>query len=117
MNAKDPARDVRTICKALPKNTFNKAAANNYGNRGTQWRDVERQFKTDCDMAQRIILTPKPNNSMLQTIDPNYSETVYTRVMENAGLQPSCLNLKTVACKSGGSRRRRHRKNKSRRNH
>ena len=102
-NVKNAARDVRTVCKALPKNAFNTLKKNRNGNRNSQWSDVERQFKTDCDMAQRIILTPSPQNSLLQQIDPVYTEDVYERAMENIGKQPECLPMKsfTPRCANG----------------
>jgi len=102
-NVKNAARDVRAVCKAMPRNAFNTLKKNRNGNRNSQWSDVERQFKTDCDMAQRIILTPSPQNSLLQQIDPVYTEDVYQRAMENIGKPASCLPLKsfTPHCANG----------------
>lgn len=102
-NVKNGARDVRTYCRTLPRNAFNTLKKAKNGNRNTQWANVERQFKTDCDMAQRILLTPSPQNSMLQQIDPVYTESVYERAMENLGKPTSCLPMKsfTPSCMSG----------------
>lgn len=107
-NVKNAARDVRAYCKALPRNAFRTLKMNRSGNRNTQWADVERQFKDDCDMAQRIILTPSPQNSMLQQMDPMYTEGVFERVMENIGEPETCLAMKsfTPRCKRGPSSRK-----------
>jgi len=85
VNLKAPAREVQTICKnSRVKQALNKlAAAKNSGDRDEQWGQVKRQFTTNCDMAQRIVLTPNPQPSLLEKIDLEYTKGIADRVLTN----------------------------------
>jgi len=85
VNLKANAREVQTICKnTRVKQALNKlAAAKNSGDRDEQWGQVKRQFTTNCDMAQRIVLTPNPQPSLLEKIDLEYTKGIADRVLTN----------------------------------
>jgi hypothetical protein len=114
------ARDVKKICQAMPKNVFSRLTGKNGNTSATQWKDVERQFKTDCDMAQRILLTPNPNASLLETMDPEYTYGVYDTALETLGEPSTCVSLESYRspkCFSNVTRsnRKSYRRRKNRR--
>ena len=108
VNLKAPAREVHTICKNPSiKNGLQKlAASSKSGNRSSQWSQVGEQFRANCDMAQRIVLTPDPNSQLLSKIDPEYTKNVAERVLTNVAALPSL----------GGKRRRSNKTNRKNRN-
>jgi hypothetical protein len=107
-NLKAAAKEVHAICKnPSVKNGLQKlAASNTSANRGTQWSQVGEQFRTNCNVAQRIVLTPNPNSQLLSKIDPAYTKNVAERVLSNVAELPAL----------GGKRRRRNKTNRKNRN-
>ena len=133
VNLKAPAREVQTICKnPRVKQALNKlSAAKNSGDRDEQWGQVKRQFTTNCDMAQRIVLTPNPQPSLLEKIDLEYTKGIADRVLTNnssnelnklkkerntlkAGL--NSIDEDPTSPSEGGKRRRRNKTNRKQRN-
>ena len=118
-NFKNAARNVKTICSAMPKNAFNTLKKKNASSeRNIQWEAVEQQFKRDCDIAQRILMTSDPQRSLLEQMDPDYTADIYERVLGNIGQIPSCLPLKSgsSSCKSVPKTRKGRKNRKTRRN-
>ena len=94
VNLKANAREVQKVCKnTRVKQALNKlAASNTSADRGEQWGQVARQFTTNCDMAQRIVLTPNPQPSMLDKIDLAYTKGIAERVIANSSNSSNELN-------------------------
>ena len=94
VNLKANAREVQKVCRnTRVKNGLQKlAASNTSADRGEQWGQVARQFTTNCDMAQRIVLTPNPQPSMLDKIDLAYTKNIAERVVANANNSSNELN-------------------------
>jgi hypothetical protein len=107
-NLKAAAKEVHAICKNPSiKNGLQKlAASNTSANRGAQWGQVEEQFRTNCNVAQRIVLTPNPNSQLLSKIDPSYTKNIAERVLTNVAELPVL----------GGKRRRRNKTKMNRKN-
>lgn len=93
-NLKAPARKVQEVCKntRVKKGLQKLVNSNTSADRGQQWGQVQRQFMTNCDMAQRIVLTPTPQASMLATMDPEYTKSIADRVLANANNSSNELN-------------------------
>ena len=74
---KAPAREVKNICGSVPKNAFteiiNSAGSNTHK---TQWLNVKRFWNQSCNAAKKIVLTPRPNVSLLKNIDPAWSRNI-----------------------------------------
>jgi hypothetical protein len=103
----------------MPKNAFNTLKKlNSSADRNIQWEAVEHQFKRDCDIAQRILMSSDPQRSLLEQMNPEYTADIYDRVLSNIGLTPSCLPLKTgsSSCKSVPKTRKGRKNRKTRRN-
>ena len=132
-NLKAPAREVQKICKnPRVKQALNKlSAAKNSGDRDEQWGQVKKQFTTNCDMAQRIVVTPKPTDQLLSAIDLEYTKGIADRVLTNnssnelnklkkerntlkAGL--NSIDEDPTSPSEGGKRRRRNKTNRKQRN-
>jgi hypothetical protein len=107
-NLKAAAKEVHAICKNPSiKNGLQKlATSNTSANRGAQWGQVGEQFRTNCNIAQRIVLTPNPNSQLLSKIDPAYTKNIAERVLTNVAELPTL----------GGRRRRRNKTNRKQRN-
>ena len=135
VNLKANAREVQKVCRnTRVKNGLQKlAASNTSADRGEQWGQVARQFTTNCDMAQRIVLTPNPQPSMLDKIDLAYTKNIAERVVANVNNSSNELNklkkerqnlvvgLNSIdedptAPSQGGKRRRRNKTNRKNRN-
>ena len=134
-NLKANAREVQKVCRnTRVKQALNKlVSSNTSADRGEQWGQVKRQFTTNCDMAQRIVLTPNPQPSMLDKIDLAYTKNIAERVVANANNSSNELNklkkerqnlvvgLNSIdedptAPSQGGKRRRRNKTNRKNRN-
>ena len=74
---KAPAREVKNICGSVPKTAFteviNSAGSNTHK---TQWLNVKRFWNQSCNAAKKIVLTPRPNVSLLKNIDPAWSRNI-----------------------------------------
>ena len=107
-NLKAPAREVQKVCRntRVTKALKNLARTNTSADRDHQWSKVERQFTTNCDMAQRIVVTPNPQPSMLATMDPEYTKSIADRVVANASNSTN---------PTGGKRRRHNKTNRKNR--
>jgi hypothetical protein len=118
-NFKTAARNVKTICSAMPKNAFNTLKKKNASaDRNIQWEAVEHQFKTDCDIAQRILMTSDPQRSLLDQMNPEYTADIYERVLGNIGQTVPCLPLKSfnMPCRAKLKTRKGRKNRKTRRN-
>jgi hypothetical protein len=85
VNLKANAREVQKVCRnTRVKQALNKlVTSNKSADRGKQWKQVGEQFRTNCDMAQRIVLTPNPQPSLLEKIDLEYTKGIADRVLAN----------------------------------
>jgi hypothetical protein len=83
---KTPAREVKTICSSVPKTAFteiiNSAGSNTHK---TQWLNVKRFWNQSCNTAQKIVVTPRPNVSLLKNIDPAWSRNIRDAVLPSGG--------------------------------
>jgi hypothetical protein len=83
---KAPAREVKTICSSVPKTAFteiiNSAGSNTHK---TQWLNVKRFWNQSCNTAQKIVVTPRPNVSLLKNIDPAWSRNIRDAVLPSGG--------------------------------
>lgn len=83
---KAPAREVKNICGSVPKTAFteviNSAGSNTHK---TQWLNVKRFWNQSCNTAQKIVLTPRPNVSLLKNIDPVWSRNIRDAVVATGG--------------------------------
>ena len=83
---KAPAREVKTICSTVPKTAFteiiNSAGSNTHK---TQWLNVKRFWNQSCNTAQKIVVTPRPNVSLLKNIDPAWSRNIRDAVLPSGG--------------------------------
>ncbi len=83
---KAPAREVKTICSTVPKTAFteiiNSAGSNTHK---TQWLNVKRFWNQSCNTAQKILVTPRPNVSLLKNIDPAWSRNIRDAVVATGG--------------------------------
>lgn len=134
-NLKANAREVQKVCRntRVKKGLQKLVNSNTSADRDQQWGQVQRQFTTNCDMAQRIVATPSPQPSMLDKIDLEYTKGIAERVIANTSNSSNELNkLKkeranlVVGLNSidedptspalGGKRRRRNKTNRKNRN-
>jgi hypothetical protein len=134
-NLKAPARKVQEVCRntRVKKALQKLVASNTSADRGEQWGQVSKQFSTNCDTAQRIILTPTPTEQLLKQMDPEYTKSIADRVLANANNSSNELNkLKKeranlvagrnsidedpTSVSEGGKRRRRNKTNRKNRN-
>jgi len=83
---KAPAREVKSICSSVPKTAFteiiNSAGSNTHK---TQWLNVKRFWNQSCNTAQKIVVTPRPNVSLLKNIDPAWSRNIRDAVLPSGG--------------------------------
>jgi hypothetical protein len=83
---KAPAREVKSICSTVPKTAFteiiNSAGSNTHK---TQWLNVKRFWNQSCNTAQKIVVTPRPNVSLLKNIDPAWSRNIRDAVLPSGG--------------------------------
>jgi hypothetical protein len=83
---KAPAREVKSICSTVPKTAFteiiNSAGSNTHK---TQWSNVKRFWNQSCNTAQKIVVTPRPNVSLLKNIDPAWSRNIRDAVLPSGG--------------------------------
>jgi hypothetical protein len=93
-NLKAPARKVQEVCRntRVKKALQKLVASNTSADRGEQWGQVSKQFSTNCDTAQRIILTPTPTEQLLKQMDPEYTKSIADRVLANANNSSNELN-------------------------
>ena len=79
---KAPAREVKNICSTVPRNAFteviNSAGSNTHK---TQWLNVKRFWNQSCNAAKKIVLTPRPNVSLLKNIDPTWSRNIRNAIV------------------------------------
>ena len=94
VNLKANAREVQKVCRnTRVKQALNKlVTSNKSADRGKQWKQVGEQFRTNCDMAQRIVLTPNPQPSLLEKIDLEYTKGIADRVLANINNSSNELN-------------------------
>jgi hypothetical protein len=94
VNLKANAREVQKVCRnTRVKQALNKlVTSNKLADRGKQWKQVGEQFRTNCDMAQRIVLTPNPQPSLLEKIDLEYTKGIADRVLANTNNSSNELN-------------------------
>jgi hypothetical protein len=94
VNLKANAREVQKVCRnTRVKQALNKlVTSNKSADRGKQWKQVGEQFRTNCDMAQRIVLTPNPQPSLLEKIDLEYTKGIADRVLANTNNSSNELN-------------------------
>jgi len=78
---KAPAREVKNICSTVPKNAFTQIINSTPSNtHKTQWLNVKRFWNQSCNAAKKIVLTPRPNASLLKNIDPAWSRNIRNAV-------------------------------------
>ena len=74
---KAPAREVKNICGTVPKNAFTEIINSTPSNtHKTQWLNVKRFWNQSCNAAKKIVLTPRPNASLLKNIDPAWTRNI-----------------------------------------
>jgi hypothetical protein len=77
---------VKSICSTVPKTAFteiiNSAGSNTHK---TQWLNVKRFWNQSCNTAQKIVVTPRPNVSLLKNIDPAWSRNIRDAVLPSGG--------------------------------
>jgi len=83
---KAPAREVKTICSTVPKTAFTEIINSTPSNtHKTQWLNVKRFWNQSCNTAQKIVVTPRPNASLLKNIDPAWSRNIRDAVVATGG--------------------------------
>jgi hypothetical protein len=94
---KAPAREVKSICSTVPKTAFteiiNSAGSNTHK---TQWLNVKRFWNQSCNTAQKIVVTPRPNVSLLKNIDPAWSRNIRDAVLPSGGRRKTYKRRKAL---------------------